>query len=40
MNEKRKDCNFQDLVFKKAMMRMKDEGHLVDVIYLEFAHAF
>ncbi len=40
MNEKRKDCNFQDLVFKKAMMRMKDEGHTVDVMCLDFANDF
>ncbi len=40
MNEKRKDCNFQYLVVKKAMTRRKDEGHIVDVIYLDFANDF
>ncbi len=27
-------------VFEEAVPRMKDEGHTVDVIYLDFAKAF
>ncbi len=32
--------NAKAAIFKKAMVRMKDEGHIIDVIYVDFANAF
>ncbi len=36
----RRSCLSNLLVFEEAVTRMMDEGHTVDVIYLDFAKAF
>ncbi len=36
----RGSCLSSLLVFEEAVTRMMDEGHTVDVIYLDFAKAF
>ncbi len=36
----RRSCHSNLLVFEEAVTRMMDEGHTVDVIYLDFAKAF
>ncbi len=35
-----RSCLSNLLVFEEAVTRMMDEGHTVDVIYLDFAKAF
>ncbi len=36
----RPSCPFNLLVFEKKVIRMMDEGHTVEAIYLDFARAF